>query len=239
MPKEKPADIYSGVRQLVEQKVARLAATPEPTAEELARRELEDGTKKDELYKEAEHRRLARLLDGHISRKVVKQTVMTSVYGVTVRGARDQIYNRLRDVYDEAESPPEGWERADLRKMANFVADLTLDSLDESFSGATSSMAWLVKVGQIANSAAELLCPVLPPPLPPTPLPPLPPLTDDLSPSPPRTPPTSFLPWLASAGRRARLARDSYARRVGDSPRLAGPPAVLPHQEATRAHRLP
>ena len=236
MPKEKPADIYSGVRQLVEQKVARLAATPEPTAEELARRELEDGTTQDELYKEAEHRRLARLLDGHISRKVVKQTVMTSVYGVTVRGARDQIYNRLRDVYDEAESPPEGWERADLRKMANFVADLTLDSLDESFSGATSSMAWLVKVAKSPTLPPNYCAPYTPPS--PAPYPHYP-LTDDLSPSPPRTPRLPFC--LGSFCRSPRSSRKEthYARRVGDSPRLAGPPAVLPHQEATRAHRLP
>lgn len=39
----------------------------------------------------AEERDLARVLLNHITRKVVKQTVMTSVYGVTFVGARRQI----------------------------------------------------------------------------------------------------------------------------------------------------
>ena len=41
---------------------------------------------------------LAIALAGKITRKVVKQTVMTSVYGVTLIGARDQILNRLREL---------------------------------------------------------------------------------------------------------------------------------------------
>lgn len=37
----------------------------------------------------------ARLVKGNVDRKVVKQTVMTSVYGVTSRGARDQVIHCL------------------------------------------------------------------------------------------------------------------------------------------------
>merc|ERR1719474_2170462 len=37
------------------------------------------------------HYKLAKLLDGRITRKMVKQTVMTSVYGVTSYGAKGQI----------------------------------------------------------------------------------------------------------------------------------------------------
>lgn len=46
----------------------------------------------------------AKALVGHINRKLVKQTVMTSVYGVTFVGARQQIRNRLleRHVPDDA-----------------------------------------------------------------------------------------------------------------------------------------
>jgi DNA-directed RNA polymerase, mitochondrial len=40
---------------------------------------------------EKKQHRAARLIDGMIDRKVVKQTVMTSVYGVTFVGARKQI----------------------------------------------------------------------------------------------------------------------------------------------------
>lgn len=39
---------------------------------------------------------IAKVLNGHISRKVVKQTVMTTVYGVTRYGARLQIAKQLR-----------------------------------------------------------------------------------------------------------------------------------------------
>ena len=39
----------------------------------------------------------AQLLIGKVSRKVVKQTVMTTVYGVTFVGAREQIDRQLRD----------------------------------------------------------------------------------------------------------------------------------------------
>ena len=40
---------------------------------------------------------LAIALAPHVDRKLVKQTVMTSVYGVTHIGARQQIQNRLKE----------------------------------------------------------------------------------------------------------------------------------------------
>ena len=46
----------------------------------------------------------ARLVQGKIDRKIVKQTVMTTVYGVTLIGAKDQIQNRLHETYGEAGS---------------------------------------------------------------------------------------------------------------------------------------
>jgi len=36
-------------------------------------------------------------LKGNVTRKVIKQTVMTSVYGVTFIGARQQIQRQLKD----------------------------------------------------------------------------------------------------------------------------------------------
>lgn len=42
--------------------------------------------------------RVAQVLEGFISRKVVKQTVMTVVYGVTRYGGRLQIEKRLREL---------------------------------------------------------------------------------------------------------------------------------------------
>lgn len=43
---------------------------------------------------------IAQFLTGSVDRKVVKQTVMTSVYGVTFVGARQQILNRLKEKFD-------------------------------------------------------------------------------------------------------------------------------------------
>lgn len=43
---------------------------------------------------------MAQVLEGFISRKVVKQTVMTVVYGVTRYGGRLQIEKRLRELSD-------------------------------------------------------------------------------------------------------------------------------------------
>ena len=102
MPNEVPQDVYAGVRAHVERRVAELAA---------------------------EGDELALILDGHISRKVVKQVVMTSVYGVTLAGARDQIQNRLEEIPDLAAHEERHF------AMATMLAKLTLDSLGDVLQG--------------------------------------------------------------------------------------------------------
>lgn len=68
--------------------------------EEFRRKDAERGVK------------IAQVLQGFISRKVVKQTVMTVVYGVTRYGGRLQIEKRLKEIDDFPEvaflcvSPP-------------------------------------------------------------------------------------------------------------------------------------
>ncbi|KAJ1548216.1 DNA-directed RNA polymerase [Nowakowskiella sp. JEL0078] len=74
VPSSKPADIYSGVASLVSEKIHQEAI---------------------------EGNEIAKLIDGKINRKIVKQTVMTITYGVTFIGARDQVYNRLKDLKEE------------------------------------------------------------------------------------------------------------------------------------------
>jgi len=66
----RPQDVYSGIAALVAEHVGREAAAG---------------------------RAEAALLAGAIDRKLVKQTVMTSVYGVTFIGARHQIAARLKE----------------------------------------------------------------------------------------------------------------------------------------------
>jgi DNA-directed RNA polymerase len=81
-PSRQPQDVYSGVSQRVAELVA-----------EEARKVLPSTASKSERTAQ----KCALLLDGLIDRKVVKQTVMTSVYGVTFVGARRQIQARLED----------------------------------------------------------------------------------------------------------------------------------------------
>jgi DNA-directed RNA polymerase len=69
---DRPSDVYTFVANTVEKRM------------------------KEELERDPNHK-MARLLIGKVSRKVVKQTVMTTVYGVTFVGAREQIDRQLKD----------------------------------------------------------------------------------------------------------------------------------------------
>ena len=51
----------------------------------------------DSRNPDSEYYSIANTLQGEIKRKTVKQTVMTSVYGVTFIGAREQIGRQLKD----------------------------------------------------------------------------------------------------------------------------------------------
>lgn len=66
---------------------------------------MEEFRKKDA----AEGLKIAQVLEGFISRKVVKQTVMTVVYGVTRYGGRLQIEKRLKEIdeFPEVACPPQ------------------------------------------------------------------------------------------------------------------------------------
>lgn len=75
------------------------------------------------------------LLKGNISRKVVKQTVMTNVYGVTFVGARAQIENRLK----EQPNIP----REKVYGLSGYLAKVVFSSLGEMFTGAHEIQDWL------------------------------------------------------------------------------------------------
>ncbi|KAG0467557.1 hypothetical protein HPP92_019137 [Vanilla planifolia] len=112
---EKPADVYS----------------------EIAARVLEimlrDADKDPAIYPNA---LLAKLLVGQVDRKLVKQTVMTSVYGVTYIGAREQIHRRLKErelIADDRE----------LFRASCYAARITLTALEEMFQAARAIMNWL------------------------------------------------------------------------------------------------
>jgi len=82
-----------------------------------------------------------------VDRKVVKQTVMTTVYGVTYIGARDQVANRLREKYGEAGTNE--LSARQIREASGYIAGVTLKSVGDIFIGAKTIMEWLTKAAQI------------------------------------------------------------------------------------------
>ncbi|KAK6152649.1 hypothetical protein DH2020_012288 [Rehmannia glutinosa] len=112
---EKPADVYSGIATRVLDIMK------------------EDAQKDPAVFPDALR---ARLLINQVDRKLVKQTVMTSVYGVTYIGARDQIKRRLKErdaIGDDAE----------IFGAACYAAKVTLTALGQMFEAARSIMSWL------------------------------------------------------------------------------------------------
>lgn len=77
-----PADVYSEVLKIVKRHLARDTEIPNDHPDEKVRRRGE----------------LARLMSPVVNRRVIKQTVMTSVYGVTRIGARLQVQKQLEEL---------------------------------------------------------------------------------------------------------------------------------------------
>jgi DNA-directed RNA polymerase len=120
-PSDRPADVYTGVAEMVNKLVDEEAAQGHPDA---------------------------LMLQGKISRKIVKQTVMTNVYGVTFVGARQQIESRLKE-RDDIPS-------AQVYHLAGYLAKKVFASLGEMFNGARQIQDWLTdSARRIAKSIPE------------------------------------------------------------------------------------
>ncbi|EEF28786.1 DNA-directed RNA polymerase 2B, chloroplast/mitochondrial precursor, putative [Ricinus communis] len=124
---EKPADVYSGIAVRVL---------------DIMRK---DAQKDPKVFPDALH---AKILISQVDRKLVKQTVMTSVYGVTYIGARDQIKRRLKErgfIADDTE----------IFVASCYAAKVTLTALGEMFEAARSIMSWLGECAKIIASENE------------------------------------------------------------------------------------
>ncbi|KAK6174925.1 hypothetical protein SNE40_013482 [Patella caerulea] len=107
-PFSKPQDVYSDVAEMVESQRIKDAAEGNMTAI---------------------------VLEGFVRRKVIKQTVMTTVYGVTKYGARLQIIRQLKDIPD---MPQEYTSQA-----ASYLAEKTFFCLQEMFTATKGIQEWL------------------------------------------------------------------------------------------------
>lgn len=128
-PSPMPQDVYSSVAALVEK---------------LRDRDAKRGVK------------VAQVLEGFIKRKVIKQTVMTTVYGVTRYGARLQIAKQLKDIPD---FPKEHMWPASL-----YLVGRTFDSLQEMFTSTKEIQDWFTEcarlISQVCGQNVEWVTPI-------------------------------------------------------------------------------
>jgi DNA-directed RNA polymerase len=123
LPRDKPGDIYSEVARLV----------------------IED-IKKDEAKGDP----LAKCLSGKISRKVVKQPVMTYAYGVTYYGAKQQILKRLDEIIPNSHNIEYG-----NSILASYVTQKVFENFGALFTGSTRIQHWLAAcAGRISTAVA-------------------------------------------------------------------------------------
>ncbi|KAK4125647.1 DNA/RNA polymerase [Parathielavia appendiculata] len=116
LPGERPSDVYSAVAQLVQEHV---------------RKDIENGND------------FARAIDGKITRKVVKQTVMTNVYGVTFVGAKKQVHKQLDSLYPDMEKET----GVSSTVLASYIASKIFVALSTMFRGAHDIQHWLGEIG--------------------------------------------------------------------------------------------
>nr|XP_032806362.1 DNA-directed RNA polymerase, mitochondrial [Petromyzon marinus] len=91
--------------------------------------------------------KIAQVLGGFIGRKLVKQTVMTVVYGVTRYGGRQQIEKRLSEMDD---FPKEYvWD------ASAYLTKLVFSSLREMFTGTREIQNWLTESARMIARAGQ------------------------------------------------------------------------------------
>jgi DNA-directed RNA polymerase len=172
---DKPADVYSRICDIVAQKVKNdtkltgpFWGVEKPDITTVTDKETgEVDTKKLGKVREdyaknlgsgKQRQELAVLLDGFVDRKMVKQTVMTSVYGVTYRGARAQVENRIREKVDSGVLDGKSWGDTAFQTRfaaAGYLANLTLTSIGDLFEDAKAIMTWLAELADIISNQED------------------------------------------------------------------------------------
>ena len=150
-PNDSPQDVYSEVLDIVHERMSHDVNIPEEVGiyyfdlqkEKKYGADVYDKMDKLTTEEDVVAGKAARMVKDVVDRKVIKQTVMTSVYGVTRIGARAQVQARLEEKlanHGEVTTPELDKE---IFASARYIANLTLNSLEEMFSGAKEIMDWL------------------------------------------------------------------------------------------------
>ncbi|KAH6894549.1 DNA-directed RNA polymerase [Thelonectria olida] len=116
MPGSRPADVYSAVANQVKESIAKEAAAKNI---------------------------FALAVDGKITRKVVKQTVMTNVYGVTFRGALRQVNKQIDALYPNLHKES----GISHTQISSYIAKHIFTALASMFRGAHDIQYWLGEIG--------------------------------------------------------------------------------------------
>lgn len=82
-----------------------------------------------------------------ISRKIVKQTVMTSVYGVTYVGARAQITKRLKEIEFDEDA---------ISNCSKYLTEKVFKAIRELFDGAHAIQDWLALAARRISKSVRL-----------------------------------------------------------------------------------
>jgi DNA-directed RNA polymerase len=117
VPSDRPADIYTRIADLVRVEVDK------------------DAKAGNEMAKK---------LQGHIKRKIVKRPVMTNVYGVTNYGVIRQVLQELDEVF-----PVEDVRNNNNFKLATYVSRKIFQAFGNLFAGATKIQDWLADCASI------------------------------------------------------------------------------------------
>ncbi|XP_019393958.1 PREDICTED: DNA-directed RNA polymerase, mitochondrial, partial [Crocodylus porosus] len=120
MPCDEPQDVYTTVAKQVE---------------ELRQQDAEEGV------------HIAQLLEGFIKRKLVKQTVMTIVYGVTRYGSRLQMEKQLKD--------NDGFPEEFLWAASHYLVQKAFLILQQMFSRTREIQAWLTDSARLISQSGR------------------------------------------------------------------------------------
>lgn len=161
----------------------------------------------------------AQIAQGKITRKVVKQTVMTTVYGVTFIGAKEQIAKQL---VAKGEIP-----REYIYHVSGYIATTVLACIGDLFSGAKAIQDWLTMSARlICKSVSMERAPAM-----------VSPLTKSANPR-KKTLDSDEIPVLDKAGKAVtRLQKEAMTSVVWTSP--LGLPVVQPYRKIARKQVSP
>jgi len=96
----------------------------------------------------------ARLVNGLIDRGVVKRTVMTSVYGVTYIGAKNQIGEKIEEKLEEKGCDIDEIE-PEIHMACGYLAKLTMEVMGQQFKGARQTMNWLTQCARLIAAQGQ------------------------------------------------------------------------------------